>query len=136
MVLVAASDAGGIDSKHLGDEDTVQGAWVILATGSMPTSSHKVRASILSWRSAKLRRRVASTLAGEALAFSQALGELEWLQFMHRDVVFGDVSRANWQESLLPYVAVLKEHRELHQRLSQRLSQCSLRLIEEALSNL
>ena len=31
MVLVAASDAGGIDSKHLGDEDTVQGAWVILA---------------------------------------------------------------------------------------------------------
>ena len=36
MVFVAASDAGGIDGKPVLDsnEDTVQGAWVILATGS------------------------------------------------------------------------------------------------------
>jgi hypothetical protein len=119
MILVAASDVGGIDGKPLENEDTVQGAWIILATGSMPTASHKVKASVLSWRSAKLRRRVASTLGGEALSFSQALGELEWLQIMHRDVVFGDVSRNNWQESLLPFLAVLKENCELRDRLDQ-----------------
>ena len=62
MILVAGSDVGGIDGKPLEDEDTVQGAWIIPATGSMPTASHKVKASVLSWRSAKLRRRVASTL--------------------------------------------------------------------------
>ena len=121
MVFVAASDAGGVDGKPILDnsEDTVQGAWLILATGSMPSASAKVKASILSWRSSKLRRRVASTLAGEALSFSQALGEVEWLQVMHRDIVFGDVSRTNWQSSLHPFVAVMKEDCQLHQRLSQ-----------------
>ena len=90
-----------------------------MATNTMPSASYKVKASVLSWRSAKLRRRVASTLAGEALAFSQALGELEWLQIMFRDVVFGDVSRRNWQESILPFVAVLREDCQLHHRLEQ-----------------
>ena len=121
MVFVAASDAGGIDGKPILDntEDTVQGAWIILATSSMPSASHKVKASVLSWRSAKLRRRVASTLAGEALAFSQALGEVEWLQIMFRDVVFGDVSRTDWQVSISPFLAVLKKDCKLHERLEQ-----------------
>ena len=87
MALVAASDAGGVDSVPHGDThdgnlpDTVQGAWVIMATDKMPSASSRTKVSILSWRSAKLRRRVSSTLASEALAFSQALGELESLQF-------------------------------------------------------
>eukprot|EP00435_Cladocopium_sp_Y103_P028304 s1227_g7.t1 len=121
MVFVAASDAGGIDGKPISDDsqDTTQGAWIIMATNAMPSASYKVKAPVLSWRSAKLRRRVSSTLAGEALAFSQALGELEWLQIMFRDVVFGDVSRHNWQESILPFVAVLRKDCELHDRLEQ-----------------
>eukprot|EP00435_Cladocopium_sp_Y103_P073799 s91_g45.t1 len=119
--LTLHSDAGGIDGKPVLDnkEDTVQGAWIIMASDSMPSASHKVKVSVLSWRSAKLRRRVSSTLAGEALAFSQALGELEWLQIMFRDVVFGDVSRIDWQTSLSPFLAVTRKDCSLQETLQQ-----------------
>ena len=121
MVFVAASDAGGVDGKPILEtrDATVQGAWVILATGSMPSASTHIKASVLSWRSSKLKRRVASTLGGEALAFSQALGELEWLQIMFRDMVFGDVQREDWQASLSPFLGVLKRECELKERLEQ-----------------
>lgn len=90
-----------------------------MASDSLPSASRPSRVSILSWRSAKLKRRVSSTLAGEALAFSQALGELEWLQIMFRDVIFGDVNRSDWRSSISPFVAVLKEDCELKKRLAQ-----------------
>ena len=90
MVFIAASDAGGVDGKPVGKldnlQDTVQGAWIILCADRVPSASSKTKVSILSWRSAKLKRRVTSTLASEALAFSQALGELEWLQVMFMDM--------------------------------------------------
>ena len=100
-------------------EDTNQGAWVILAADRVPSANNPVKVSILSWRSAKLKRRVVSTLASEALALDQALGELEWLQIMHRDVMYNDVNRRNWRESILPFQAVMKEDCELRDRLSQ-----------------
>lgn len=40
---------------------------MIMATDCMPSASHRVKVSVLSWRSSKLKRRVASTLASEAL---------------------------------------------------------------------
>lgn len=122
MVLIAASDAGGVDSLPPSPDsaiDNVQGAWVIMAAGRMPSASQNTKVSILSWRSSKLRRRVASTLASEALAFSQALAEVEWVQIMIRDVMYGDVLRRDWMQSLNPYVPVLRENCELHQRLQQ-----------------
>lgn len=87
MIFIAASDAGGVDSLPVSEEpgavtDTTQGAWIIMASDAMPSASTSCKVSILSWRSAKLRRRVSPTLAGEALAFSQSLSELEWLQVM------------------------------------------------------
>ncbi len=114
MVFIAASDAGGVDSVPIRPDDsqvtdTVQGAWVIMGAERMPSASRKTKVSILSWRSAKLKRRVSSTLAGEALAFSQSLGEMEWLQIMFRDVCFGDVCRKDWQSSLLPFIGLLRE---------------------------
>ena len=131
MTLIAASDAGGVDGKPLsGDpyelQDTIQGAWIIMAAEKVPSASSKTKVSILSWRSAKLKRRVSSTLASEALSFSQALGELEWIQIMIRDVVHGDVSRCNWSDSLLPYVAVLKEDCQLRSKLQDSLEQCAI----------
>ena len=124
MVFIAASDAGGVDGKPISqegsaEEDTVQGAWIILASDAIPSASRPSRVSILSWRSAKLKRRVSSTLAGEALAFSQALGELEWLQVMFRDILFGDVNRSDWRSSISPFLAVLREDCELKGRLKQ-----------------
>jgi hypothetical protein len=79
----------------------------------------KVKASVLPRRSAKLRRRVASILAGEALSVSQGLGELEWLQIMFQDVVLGNVSRSDWKSSLSPFLAVMKEDCVLQNRLEQ-----------------
>ncbi len=126
MVFIAASDAGGVDGQPPSPEvkgqpltDCVQGAWIIMASDQFPAANAKVRVSVLSWRSSKLKRRVGSTLGGEALAFSQALSELEWLQILHRDVVHGDVSRADWTQSLCPYVAVLKDGCELKERVRQ-----------------
>ena len=126
LVLIAASDAGGVASKPICDEaeadeltDTVQGAWVILASDRMPSASQKTKVSILSWRSSKLKRRVSSTLAGEALSFSQALAEVEWLQLMIRDVLHGDVCKDDWRKSIVPFVAILKEECELKERLQQ-----------------
>ena len=123
MHFICASDAGGIDGKPPVEDgsvvDTTQGAWVIMAAEENPSASRKTKVSVLSWRSTKLRRRVASTLAAEALAFSQSLGEMEWLQIMFRDVVYGDVCRKDWRSSLLPFIAVLREDCELHQRLPQ-----------------
>ena len=126
MILIAASDAGGVGSKPVSAElsseeleDTVQGAWVILASDRMPSANHKAKVSILSWRSSKLKRRVSSTLAGEALAFSQALSEVEWLQLMIRDVLHGDVHREDWRKSIVPFIAVLKDDCKLKGQLQQ-----------------
>ena len=87
MIFIAAFDAGGVDSLPVSEEpgavtDATQGAWIIMASDAMPSASTSCNVSILSWRSAKLRGRVSSTLAGEALAFSQSLSELDWLQVM------------------------------------------------------
>jgi len=125
MTFITAPDAGGIDSSPPveGNEemvsDAVQGAWVIFASDRIPSHSGKVKVSTLSWRSSKLKRRVSSTLAGEALSFSQALSEVEYLQIMFRDVVFGDVDRADWQKSLLPFLSVLRQECSLNGRQEQ-----------------
>ncbi len=126
MVFITASDAGGIDSAPPVERDSnsmvsdaVQGAWVVFASDRFPSHSNKVKVSTLSWRSSKLKRRVSSTLAGEALSFSQALAEVEYLQIMFRDVVFGDVDRENWQASLSPFLSVLPKECSLSIRQEQ-----------------
>ena len=126
LIFLAASDAGGIDSvppvcEQPGQEliDNVQGAWVIMLTDKLPSASGKIRVSILSWRSAKLKRRVASTLASETLAFGQSLGELEWLQLMVRDVLHGDVCKENWVKSLSPFLTIWRSNCQLKEMLQQ-----------------
>ena len=119
MLFITASDAGGVDGSSPLEqplpEDTTQGAWVIMAADQLPSASKRIRISVLSWRSSKLKRRVSSTLAGEALSFSQALGEVEWLQVMFRDVIYNDVSRKDWRDTLCPFISLLREDCELNQ---------------------
>ena len=62
---------------------------------------------------------MSSTLAGEALAFNQALSELEWLQMLIRDVLWGDVELSDWTQSLTPFVAVLREDCKMKSSLKQ-----------------
>eukprot|EP00959_Pyramimonas_sp_CCMP1952_P273291 5712289-Pyramimonas_sp.AAC.1 len=62
------------DDKGL-PEDPTQGAWMALAADKSALANRSVKASILGWRSSKLRRKVPSTLAGETQALSSAVAE-------------------------------------------------------------
>lgn len=91
MIFITAADAGGVGSKPVVEDqtevtDTIQAAWVVFLAEHVPSANTKVRASTLSWRSSKLKRRVSSTLASEALAFNQALSEVERLQVMLKEL--------------------------------------------------
>ena len=126
FLFIAASDAGGVgglppvpEPEGQPPEDLTQGAWIVLGSDTIPSASHKTKVSVLSWRSTKLRRKISSTLAAETLAFSQSLSQVEWFQVLFRDVVHGDVDRADWSRQLCPFLAVLKEQCRLHQHLRQ-----------------
>ncbi|CAE7436187.1 RE1 [Symbiodinium necroappetens] len=108
------SDAGGVDGLSDGNgadgmiEDPVQASWLVLASDKVPTHDEHLRVSVLSWRSTKLKRRVTSTLASETLAFSQCLGEIEWMQVLYRDMTFGDVTPEAWRQVIRPFTCLLK----------------------------
>ncbi|CAE7735919.1 unnamed protein product [Symbiodinium sp. CCMP2592] len=117
MAFVAVSDAGGVNTKEtlLDDEglptDATQGAWLVLTAEALPEGDRRVRASPMSWRSSKLKRKVFSTVGGETQAMLQGVNEVEWMQVMYRDGVFHDVQLRSWQESLRPHMLVMKgEH--------------------------
>lgn len=119
MTFIGVSDAGGVDGEVRGNdetgiiEDPVQGAWMVLTSNALPTHDRRIPVSIISWRSSKLKRRVTSTMAGETQALSQCLGEVEWLQVMHRDLVHGDVDTKNYHKNLSPFLAILPEKCQL-----------------------
>eukprot|EP00434_Breviolum_minutum_P029882 symbB.v1.2.026423.t1/scaffold2638.1/size74318/2 len=125
MTFIGVSDAGGVDGEVRGNgedgviEDPVQGAWLILASDAMPSHDKKVRVSVLSWRSSKLKRRVTSTMSGETLSLSQCLGELEWMQIFYRDLMFHDVEVRSWSRSLQPFIAMVPDKWTLRGRQEQ-----------------
>ena len=112
MAFIVGSDAGGVGSLPQSCEgdglpsDGTQGAWLVLAAERLPTGAERVRVSPVCWRSAKLKRRVPSTLAGEALALSQGMAQVEWMQVMLRSVLVGDVS-GEWADQLSPYMIAM-----------------------------
>eukprot|EP00969_Alexandrium_andersonii_P323256 14282858-Alexandrium_andersonii.AAC.1 len=90
------SDVGGVgtsDGAISRDgmlSDGAQGAYVVLGMQGGFQPGQRSLATLLAWRSAKLKRRVPSTLAGEALALSLAVALTEHLQILWRDVNFQD----------------------------------------------
>eukprot|EP00971_Amphidinium_carterae_P338936 6476494-Amphidinium_carterae.2 len=96
--LVSFSDAGGVLTKEVGvwreetgPMDATQGAWLIFACDGLPKSEELVKVSPLMWKSSKLKRKVPSTLAGEALALGEAVASVEWCQMMMRDARFNNL---------------------------------------------
>ena len=71
MSFLAISDAGGINTKEEEVDaeglpaDATQGAWIVLASETLPVGAERVKASPLAWRSSKLKRKVFSTFGGE-----------------------------------------------------------------------
>ena len=129
MTFIGVSDAGGVDGEVRGNneagliEDPVQGAWMVLTSNTLPTHDRRIPVSVISWRSSKLKRRVTSTMAGETQALSQCLGEVEWLQVMHQDLVYGDVDTKNYHKNLSPFLALLPDKCQL---AANRGPQCAL----------
>ncbi|CAE7224945.1 RE2 [Symbiodinium sp. CCMP2592] len=125
MCFIGISDAGGVDGAVEGKgadgmiEDPVQGSWLVLASDKLPAHDEHLRVSVLSWRSTKLKRRVTSTLASETLAFSQCLGEIEWMQVLYRDIIFGDVTMESWRQVIQPFTCLLRNGSQLAGRQQQ-----------------
>ena len=125
MCFIGMSDAGGVDGKVTREgadgliEDPVQGSWLVMASDRVPSHDQHLKVSVLSWRSTKLKRRVTSTLASETLAFSQCLGEVEWLQVLYRDMVYGDVQAETWHKVVQPFTCLLKSEGALAGRQPQ-----------------
>ena len=130
MCFVVCSDAGGInvkgDTEILDSEglptDATQGAWIVLTTSKLPEGTEKVKASPMTWRSSKLKRKVFSTFGGETQAMLQGINEVDWLQIMYRDAVQHDVSIRSWRNSLSPHMVVMRGEC----RMGGRQQQCSV----------
>ena len=84
-----------------------QGAWMVLTTNGLPQEGEQFKASPISWRSTRIGRSAASPLAGEAVILSQSIAEVEWLQLLYRDVVYGDLHVDSWQANTTPFTIVL-----------------------------
>ena len=75
MSFIAGSDAGGVGSLPDSQDcdglvsDGTQGAWMVLMAEALPVGTEKIKITPIAWRSCKLKRRVPSSLAGEALLY-------------------------------------------------------------------
>ena len=72
----------------------------------------------MSWRSQRIKRAVASTVAAETLALSAATAEAQWLPVLWRDAVFGDVENPGWHSSASPFTIVLARDCKLSEAAS------------------
>ena len=126
MCFVVCSDAGGINTKDydLVDQDglpadATQGGWIVLAAERLPVGKTSIKASPISWRSSKLKRKVFSTFGGETQATLQGVNEVDWLQIMCRDALFHDVQLKSWRNSLSPHMILMREMVSTPARQSQ-----------------
>ena len=75
------------------------------------------KASALMWRSARCKRAVNSTLAGQTIAMSAALADAEWVQIMIQDILDQTVTVRDKTGGTLPCQVVLRSNWTLSKRL-------------------
>ena len=71
------------------------------------------KTSLIRWRANKIRRKVASTFAGEAVTFNDSPAEVEYIQVMLRDIIYNDVNVRNWTASLGCFILIAWETGEM-----------------------
>lgn len=126
MCFIVCSDAGGINVKGNDqmDEDglpcdATQGAWMVLTAEKLPEHGQMVKATPITWRSSKLRRKVLSTFGGETQAMLQGVSEVDWLQIMAMAATQHDIQLAQWRNSLSPHMIVMKGECKMGGRFQQ-----------------
>ena len=85
--MISVSDAGGIGGPPTENGENVQNAHLIMVVDDGVRQGVHSKASTLMWRSARCKRAINSTLAGETIAMSAALADAEWAQIMIQDIL-------------------------------------------------
>ena len=115
--VISVSDAGGIGGPPTENGENVQNAHLIMVADDGVRQGVHSKASTLMWRSARCKRAVNSTLAGETIAMSAALADAEWAQIMIQDVLDQTVIVRNTTGGTLPFQVVLRSNCTLSKRL-------------------
>ena len=84
--VISVSDAGGIGGPPTENGENVQNAHLIMVADDGVRQGVHSKASTLLLRSARCKRAVNSTLAGETIAMSAALADAEWAKIMIEDI--------------------------------------------------
>ena len=120
--VISDSDAGGIGGPPTENGENVQNAHLIMVADDGVRQKVHSKASTLMWRSARCKRAVNSTLAGETIAMSAALADAEWAQIMIQDILDQTVTVRNTTGGTLPFQVVLRSNCTLSKRLPHDLS--------------
>ena len=115
--VISVSDAGGIGGPPTENGENVQNAHLIMIADDGIRQGIHSKASTLMWRSARCKRAVNSTLAGETIAMSAALADAEWAQIMIQDVLDQTVTVRDTTGGTLPFQVVLRSNCTLSKRL-------------------
>ena len=88
----------------------MQNAHLIMVADDGIRQGVHFKASTLMWRSARCKRAVNSTLAGETIAMSAALADAEWAQIMIQDILDLTVTVRDKTGGTLPFQVVLRSN--------------------------
>ena len=83
------------------DELKTQGGWMVGFTSNRMRQGADVPVHCFSWKSHRLPRVVASTMGGEAQAYSTAAGVCEWIALMTAEYLDGPFMLEDAEEVLL-----------------------------------
>jgi hypothetical protein len=112
--MITFSDCGGVGSTPKGG---AQGAWLVGVCESKVRDGQRSRMSVLSWKSARIKRAVNSTLAGETLSLSACLGEAEWVSLLLYDAHHGNLDLRTWREQVSDITSGLSDDSEMQARM-------------------
>ena len=110
IIPVSFSDCAGPGSASGGSS---QGAHVLCLAERRIAKGELAKISQIRWRSNKIRRKAALTLAGEAVTFNDSLAEVEYVQVMLRDILHNDVNTRNWTACLGDFIPVALDSGEM-----------------------
>ena len=101
--MISVSDAGGIGGPPSENGENVQNAHLIMIADDGIRQGVHSKATTLMWRSARCKRAVNSTIAGETIAMSAALADAEWAQIMIQDILNQTVTVRDTTGGTLPF---------------------------------